>query len=36
MKFSMKDFFSKWDQIRPHLLKNSLKEFFVQYYDIEL
>ena len=35
MKFSMKDFFSKCDQIRrflriwSHLLKKSLKEFFI-------
>ena len=35
MKFSIKDFFSKWDQIRsflriwPHLLKKSFKEIFI-------
>ena len=35
MKFSIKDFFSKWDQIRsflriwPHLLKKSLMENFI-------
>ena len=35
MKFSIKDFFSKWDQIRSflriwsHLLKNSVMENFI-------
>ena len=35
MKFSVKDLFSKWDQIRsklqiwPHLLKKSLMENFI-------
>ena len=29
MKFSVKDFFSKGDQIRSHLLKKSLMENFI-------
>ena len=29
MKFTIKDFFSKWDQIRSHLLKKSLMENFI-------
>ena len=29
MKFSIKDFFSKYDQIRSHLLKKSLMENFI-------